>query len=428
MPEVIEGFFLGAAPPAGISPKARQRNRHVYRIGRVPRHLMPLANELEPRFGRLGREYKTIVFDKEELREDPTLEWVTPGHPLFECIRVFIERDVRECHSRGAVFYDLHASSPAHLDVFSAEVRDGRANVLHKRLFVVQTDVNGRMAVKQPTIFLDLSLAPKGAEIPAALTPPDAAALEIALHEQALRPLLEAEIGRREQETRRISEHMEISLNAVIHKVQCQFAELMGQKEAGSQEIGLDGRLRMTEDRLDELNNRLETRRAELLKERECAISNIHRFASAWVLPHPDREAPDIKPMVSDPEIERIAVEAVVAHEEARGWKVQSVEKENRGFDLISRRPHSEDPQTSVEVRFIEVKGRSRIGEVALTANEYQTAERLQDDFWLYVVFNCAANPELHVVRNPARLGWKPIVRIEHYHVGPEDILRGAEG
>ena len=127
-------------------------------------------------------------------------------------------------------------------------------------------------------------------------------------------------------------------------------------------------------------------------------------------------------------QIERIAVETVIAHEEARGWKVQSVESENRGFDLISRRPHSEDPRTSVEVRFIEVKGRSHIGEVALTTNEFQTAERLQGDFWLYVVFNCATYPELHIVRNPARLGWKPIVKIEHYHVGPRDILRGAGG
>jgi hypothetical protein len=78
-------------------------------------------------------------------------------------------------------------------------------------------------------------------------------------------------------------------------------------------------------------------------------------------------------------------------------------------------------------VRFIEVKGRSRIGEVALTTNEFQTAERLQDDFWLYVVFNCATSPELHIIRNPARLGWKPIVKIEHYHVGPQDILQGEE-
>jgi len=31
---------------------------------------------------------------------------------------------------------------------------------------------------------------------------------------------------------------------------------------------------------------------------------------------------------------------------------VESVEDENRGFDLISRKPHAEDPQTALEVRF----------------------------------------------------------------------------
>ena len=38
--------------------------------------------------------------------------------------------------------------------------------------------------------------------------------------------------------------------------------------------------------------------------------------------------------------IEQIAIETVTAYEEARGWRVESVEKENRGFDLISRRSH----------------------------------------------------------------------------------------
>ena len=74
---------------------------------------------------------------------------------------------------------------------------------------------------------------------------------------------------------------------------------------------------------------------------------------------------------------------AVIAHEEARGWKVESVEQDSRGFDLISRKPHPEDPQTAVEVRFIEVKGRAGVGEIALTSNEYRTAERLKKDYWL---------------------------------------------
>ena len=43
-----------------------------------------------------------------------------------------------------------------------------------------------------------------------------------------------------------------------------------------------------------------------------------------------------------------------------------------------------------MDVRFIEVKGRAHTGEIALTANEYKTAQRLGRDYSLYVVFHCA--------------------------------------
>ena len=57
-----------------------------------------------------------------------------------------------------------------------------------------------------------------------------------------------------------------------------------------------------------------------------------------------------------------------------------------------------------------------------LSTIEHKTAERLKLDYWLYAVFNCSTEPEVYPVRNPATLGWKPIVKIEHYHVGPQSI------
>ena len=152
-------------------------------------------------------------------------------------------------------------------------------------------------------------------------------------------------------------------------------------------------------------------------------VGDIQRIGGAWVLPHPERKSPGIAPMVRDDEIARIAVEAAIAHENARCWQVESVERENRGFDLISRKPHPEDPKTFIEVRFFEVKGRAAIGEVALTTNEYKTAERLKKDYLLYVVFNCASTPQVHVIQDPARLGWEPLVKIEHYHLSADKLL-----
>ena len=57
-----------------------------------------------------------------------------------------------------------------------------------------------------------------------------------------------------------------------------------------------------------------------------------------------------------------------------------------------------------VATRFIEVKGRAAVGEIALTANAYKTALRLGDDYWLYVVFNCASQPMVATIQNPPAL------------------------
>jgi hypothetical protein len=186
-------------------------------------------------------------------------------------------------------------------------------------------------------------------------------------------------------------------------------------QQRGDTSQPLAANLKKTEDWLDELNGRLEHRRAELQRERECMVGDIHHIGRAWVLPHPDRNSPQIAPMVADPEIERIAVRFVIKHEQAQGRSVESVETENRGFDLISRLPHPEDPKTAIDVRFIEVKGRAGAGEIALTTNEYNTAKRLKKDYWLYVVFHCANTPTLNAIRDPSTLDWQPIVKIEHY-------------
>ncbi len=184
----------------------------------------------------------------------------------------------------------------------------------------------------------------------------------------------------------------------------------------------LAANIKTTEDRIDDLNARLDRRRAEVQQERHCAIADIQLLGRAWVLPHPERISPGVAPFMRDDDIEWIAVEAVIAHERAQGREVESVEADNRGFDLISRRPHPENSKTALEVRFIEVKGRAAIGEVAFTTNEYKTAQRLGQDYWLYVAFNCATTPELRIVQDPAQLDWEPLVKIEHYRLGADRL------
>lgn len=125
--------------------------------------------------------------------------------------------------------------------------------------------------------------------------------------------------------------------------------------------------------------------------------------------------------MVSDPGVEAAAIAEAMAYGRARGWDPQDVAAQNRGFDILSRGPEG-------QIQFIEVKGRAGTIAIALTANEFRTAQRLASDYWLYAVFNCTMTPELYAVEDPARLGWKRIVGVEHFLISPEEVQKAAIG
>lgn len=426
VPEIIEDFFLQCSPRIGLAPKELRGEQHVFRIGRIPRSLWSIGERLEPRFGRLGHEYKLITFNKDYLEKDPTLEWVTPGHPLFETVREAAWNEVQDDLQRGAIFYDLNREAPSQMVVYQAAVHDGRGNILHRRIFVIETDVSGEMMLRQPTVFLDVIPAPIGTPAPDGSGLTDHSQLEQFLFEKALEPFLQNITREREHENNIIREHLQLSLNELINRQQIRHSDLKNQQINGDNSPLILANLKQVEDRLEELNHRLERRTTELIQERYCTINDIKIVGQSWILPHPDRFLPIMQDMINDPEIEKIAIQAAIHYEQSQGWKVTSVELENRGFDLVSQKLQSLN-SNSVEVKYIEVKGRAGIGEISVTANEYKTAERLQNDYWLYVVYNCSTRPEIHRVQNPARLNWQAVVQVEHYKTTPNEIIEERE-
>lgn len=413
VPEVVEEFFLHAAPVVGLpAPKGR---KGIYALGRLPRSLQETGQRLESRFRPLGREYPRITFDRRHLGDDPTLEWVTPGHPLFEAIREQVWEETQEHLRRGALFYDPTRSEPARLEVYAASIADGRGNTLHRKLFVIEAKASGEMRLRQPTLFLDLIPAAGGLQGDV-LPPLDRAAVEAFLLEQALIPFMDSVRQERQQELHTIARHVELSLLTLIDRQQRQVAELFQRLEQG-EDVSLA--LREAERRLDELNERLERRREELARERELTIADLTLIASALVLPDVERDS--LAPLVRDEEVERIALQTALAYERSQGREAEDVSGQDRGFDLLSRHPQSG------QVRFIEVKGRAAVGAVVLTRNEYKTAQRLQDDYWLYVVFDCATAPRLMPIRNPTRLRWQPVTRVEYYQADSQALLAAGQ-
>jgi hypothetical protein len=99
------------------------------------------------------------------------------------------------------------------------------------------------------------------------------------------------------------------------------------------------------------------------------------------------------------------------------------VEDEHIGFDLLSTR--------GLERRCIEVKGRAAVARVELTWSEFAKSQELGDDYWLYVVLDCARpEPRLYRVRNPAKAfagAWEPSLDIR-FRIAPEPVIEASRG
>jgi hypothetical protein len=140
------------------------------------------------------------------------------------------------------------------------------------------------------------------------------------------------------------------------------------------------------------------------------------------VLPHAEpADSGASERRATDEQVEQTAVQIAWTYEETRGAHVETVERDNVGFDLLST--------LGLERRCIEVKGRAGVGSVELTWGEYAKATELGADYWLYVVLDCSTHtPRLYRVQNPVRAlagAWRPNFDVR-FAVGPVPVIDAA--
>jgi len=78
-----------------------------------------------------------------EVADGNNLEWVTPGHPLFEALRRHAVARSQDALAQGACFYSLEVDSPKRVDFYRARIVDGLGHVVHERLFAFEIDSDG---------------------------------------------------------------------------------------------------------------------------------------------------------------------------------------------------------------------------------------------------------------------------------------------
>ncbi len=412
VPENIARFMQECAKDAALGLKPLARLAHTFDPGRTPTALKRYELAEDWKLPPLATRYPRLSTDR-ETADANHLEWVTPGHPLFEALHRHGLDAAQPAFARGACFYSLSRETPARLDVYRARVVDGLARTINERLFAVELSEDGERRQRDPSYLRNLIPAETPDPLPNAASAPEATAW---LMETALTPFLEKIRTERAEEIDRIAEHVELSLTEVLHRIDQEIGRADDDVKSGKP--GAEGRLAQAETRHADTLARRDKRRDELRRERAVTLQGVERLASALILPHPERETPELKRLRPDPDTEMTAMRVVMDHEAARGCKVRDVHEQNLGYDITSL-----DPESG-ELRLIEIKGlAASTGTIILTPNEHRVAEDRPDCYWLYVVTDCASEPKLRKpIRNPAKSPWREVTKVQHYRLDVDTI------
>jgi len=335
-----------------------------------------------------------------------------PGEVVFDALAGLILERFAAPAMRGAIFVDPAASQPyllhlARITVQRAADRaapaQGGAEILEQRLVGLKQATGGEIEeIPVETLGLfrpggappasSLGLIALGRDLAAAASS-YAAQHVLAPAVEQQRAALVAGLPEREDFLRRGFDYQDADL--ALRRAR------LGEK-ARNGNAAAQAELGRIRDQQRRLGERKERTLAEVRHEpQRIEPGGVVFIAHALVVPSVD---PEDKQRF-DAEVEAIAVRVVWAYEEAQGATVRDVSKPSLaraaslpdwpGFDLLARRPDSEE-------RAIEVKGRARTGDIEMKENEWTKACNLRDRYWLYVVYDCATpDPRLLRVQDP---------------------------
>ena len=142
VPETIARFIRECSRNAALALKPVGHLAHTFDAGRTPPTLKKYEREPGWKLPELAIRYPRLSMDRATAEEN-NLEWVTPGHPLFEALRRHSLDLSQDAFVRGACFHSLAHEAPARLDFYRARVVDGLGQVIHERLFTVELANDG---------------------------------------------------------------------------------------------------------------------------------------------------------------------------------------------------------------------------------------------------------------------------------------------
>lgn len=422
-PHFVRAFFQQAFSELGGVMHRRESDR--FEITHVPLEIRERDRRITGRNRRdsepVLKRYERVCFERQAVQPSdtpsvPRAVLMHPGHPLMLAMTDLILERNANLLRQGTILVDPtdQSDEPWLLFMLTHEVKSGDGTVLSKRMQFTRVSPAGEAVFAGWAPHLDLEpLDPADAPQIAELL--DAPWMHTNLEQQAVALAASKLVPEHFNEiaTRR-TEHVDKTLNAVHERLTKEIAfwtdreiKLRDDKAAGKDvRLNLERATRMLQD----LQYRLGSRKKELLAMKQVQNGTPVVLGGALVIPagllaHRRGESP--APTSADAQarskIERLAMQAVFAAEQAMGHTCVDVSADKCGWDITSYPPPHPDGSQPTP-RHIEVKGRAAGADtITVTRNEIIYAVNQGEKFHLAVVF---VNPDdttdgPHYITNP---------------------------
>ncbi|MEG4031545.1 MULTISPECIES: helicase-related protein [unclassified Microcoleus] len=357
---------------------------------------------------RLPKLYRHICFEKAQahLRGKPPAEFIYPGHPLLNHTIDLILEPYRALLKQGCILVDENdLSEQVRILVYlehsiqdARKDKSGNFRIVSRQMQYVEIDSEGHAKNAGYAPYLDYrplqqseqSLLPQILNILMS----ESLILQKGIEEQAqhyaiqhLVPLHKGEVQR--QRTERINKTIE----AVKERLTAEINYCENQAEKFRLKIGVQATAQLNYDharrRAEELKARREKRLAELEQERNISAKSPVVLGGALIVPmallqHLKGETQRTPGNFAEEkqQVEKLAMEAVMAAERKLGFQPRDVSADKCGYDIESC-----IPGTTNRLRIIEVKGRIQgASTVTVTKNEIITALNKPDSYILALV------------------------------------------
>ena len=420
MPAYVRGFFQAAAPLVGVTIEGDVAG--AFRVADCP-DTVQRAIDTYPEQIR-----DALTFDRALAMPEDALQpqaiYLHPGETVFDAVAALFQSHYDHAGERGGLFFDESAAQPYlfylakvpiirepvgsdDLSRLAAKAATTNApEILDEAMLGIRRYANDHCEAL-PAHWLMTLLAADENELTVRqddilsraddLTP-----VEAFLYETEGTPRLER---LRAEAMERLPERQKQLREAYNLRE----AELLEQRQVLKDAVAKNipaakTKLAECERELDALDaRRAETESAYISEIDQMGLGPVTVYVRALALPippEPSEEGLRQAERRRDDKVEATAMKVARDHEQACSATVEDVSDPQRkmGFDLRSVRPDG-------SVRFIEVKGRARVGDLELTPNEWAQANNHRDKYWLYVVFNCETTPELKRIPDPVGKG-----------------------